>query len=143
MHTNSNSRKSNSGRKPKADPAIHRHYVRLNEADNIRFETMFHLSGYKYPAHFIRDKVLNSSLKVKIIDKARMDYIIKLSQFRGQMRKIGNNYNQLLRLLKEQLGEKKALAYLYKLEKATIGLVTTYKEIEIQLQQLEKEWLQK
>ncbi|NDV97081.1 MobA protein [Dysgonomonas sp. 521] len=143
MHTESNSKKSKVGRKPKADPAIHRHYARLNEADNIRFETMFHLSGYKYPAHFIRDKVLNSSLKVKIIDKASMDYIIKLSQFRGQMRKIGNNYNQLLRLLKEQLGEKKALAYLYKLEKVTIELVTTYKEIEVQLQQLEEEWLQK
>ncbi len=136
-------RKSKAGRRPKDNPAIHRHYVRFNDADNIRFETMFHLSGYKYPAHFIRDKVLNTPLKVKIIDKSKMDYIIKLSAFRGQMRKIGNNYNQLLHLLKEQLGENKALVYLYKLEKATIELVNIYKEIEAQLQQLEEQWLQK
>lgn len=143
MYMESNPRKSKAGRKPKADPAIHRHYIRLNEADNIRFETLFHMSEYKYPAHFIRDKVLNSSLKVRTINKTITDYVIKLSQFRGQMRKIGNNYNQLLCLLKEQLDEKKALAYLHKLEKATIGLVTTHKEIEVQLQQLEEKWLQK
>lgn len=124
MHIESNSRKSNAGRKIKTDPAIHRHYVRFNKANNIRFETMFHLSGYKYPAHFIRDKVLNTPLKVKIIDKSKIDYIIKLSALRGQMRKIGNNYNQLLRLLKEQL-------------------VNTYQEIEVHIQQLEEQWLQK
>lgn len=133
--------KKKAGRKPKELPAIHRYDIRLNETNNIRFETMFHLSGYKYPAHFIRDKVLNSSLKVEKIDKSVIDYVIRLSQFRGEFSRIGNNYNQLLRLLKEQLGEKKALAFLYKLEKATIELVNSLKEIESYIQKLEEEWL--
>jgi hypothetical protein len=133
--------KKKTGRKPKEFPAIHRYDIRLNETDNIRFETMFHLSGYKYPTHFIRDKVLNSSLKVIVTDKTRTDFVIKLSQFRGELSRIGNNYNQLLRLLKAQLGEKKALAFLYKLEKATIELVNTHREIELYIQKLEEEWL--
>lgn len=135
---NKKTTKSKAGRKPKEFPAVHKYYVRLNSADMCRLEGMFDLSEYKYRSHFIRDKVLNTPLKLKIIDKTRMDYIIMLSAFRGQMRKIGNNYNQLIRLLKEQLGEKKALTFLYKLEKATIELVNTYKEIEDQIQKLEE-----
>lgn len=136
-------RKYKAGRKPKANPAIYRCDIRLNETDNCKFETLFELSGFKYRGHFIKDKVLNSPLKIIKVDKAIGDYVIKLSQIRSQMRAIGNNYNQVLRLLKEQLGERKALAYLYKLEKATIELVRAYKEIEQQLQILETKWLRK
>lgn len=136
-------RKSKAGRKPKANPAIYRYDVRLNETDNCKFETLFELSGFKYRGHFIKNKVLNTPMKIIEIDKTINDYIIKLSQIRSQIRGIGNNYNQVLRLLKEQLGERKALAYLYKLERATIELVRTYKEIEQHLQILETKWLQK
>lgn len=136
-------RKSKSGRKPKANPAIYRYDIRLNETDYCKFETLFELSGFKYRGHFIKNKVLNTPMKIIEIDKTINDYIIKLSQIRSQMRGVGNNYNQVLRLLKEQLGERKALAYLYKLEKAMIELVRIYKEIEQQLQMLETKWLQK
>lgn len=95
-------RKSKVGRKPKADPAIYRQDIRLNETDNARFETLFELSGFKYRGHFIKDKVLNTPLKTIEINKAVGDYIIKLSQLRSQINGIGNNYNQLIRLLKEQ-----------------------------------------
>lgn len=135
--------KSKAGRKPKAHPAIYRYDIRLNEMDSCKFETMFELSGFKYRGHFIKDKVLKSSLKVIEIDKTIGDYVIKLSQTRSQMRGVGNNYNQVLRLLKEQLGERKALRYLYKLEQAMIELVRVYKELEQQLQNLETKWLQK
>lgn len=136
-------RKSKAGRKPKADPAIYRQDIRLNEMDSAKFETLFELSDFKYRGHFIKDKVLNTPYKRIEIDKSVGDYIIKLSQLRGQINGIGNNYNQLIRLLKEQLGERKALAYLFKLEKATIEMVQLYKEIELQTQTLEKKWLQK
>ncbi len=136
-------RKSKLGRKPKADPAIYRQDIRLNETENAKFETLFDLSGFKYRGHFIKDKVLNTPFKTIEIDKSLGDYIIKLSQFRGQIKGIGNNYNQLIKLLKEQLGERKALAYLFKLEKVTIEMIQLYKEIDLQTQALEKKWLQK
>lgn len=136
-------RKSKAGRKSKVNPAIYRCDIRLNETDNCKFETLFELSGFKYRGHFIKEKVLNTPLKIIEVDKTISDYVIKLSQIRSQIRGVGNNYNQVLRLLKDQLGERKALAYLYKLEKATVELVRTYKEIEQQLQILEAKWLQK
>lgn len=142
--TNENPKqKANVGRKPKNDPAVYRYDIRLNSVDNCRFENLFDLSGYRYRGHFIRDKVLTSKIKVIKTDKNLADYMILLSGFRGQFGGIRNNYNQLLRLLKEKLGEKKALTFLYKLEKATIELVHTNREIEAQIQKLEELWLQK
>lgn len=138
-----NKQKRRAGRKPKESPAIYRHDIRLNSIDSCRFETLFELSGYKYRGHFIRDKVLNSPLRIIERNKSEMDFIIKLSQFRGLFSRIGNNYNQLLRLLKEQLGERKALAYLYKLEKATIQLVILQRTIDEFTNKMEEKWLQK
>ena len=43
--------------------------------------------------------------------------------FYGQFRAIGVNYNQVVKHLKSTFTEKKALAFLYKLEKATRELV--------------------
>lgn len=138
-----NVRKSKTGRKKLANPAIYVHYIYLNEMDNVRFDTLFHLSGFKYRSHFIRDQVLNHPPKVIRIDKTLLDYAMKLSQFRRQFQKIGVNYNQLLRLLKEQLGEQKALAFLYKLEKVTIELVCGHKILEGYIKRFEERWLQK
>lgn len=139
MVMESNSEKKRAGRKPKADPAVCRHDIRLNSVDSCRFESQFELSGYRYRGHFIRDKVLNSNLKTICIDKSATDFIIKLSQFRGLFKNIGSNYNQLVRLLKEQLGEKKALVFLYKLEKATIELAQMNRIIEAQIQKMEEQ----
>lgn len=136
-------KKGNAGRKPKELPAIYRYDIRLNEVDSNKFETLFELSGYKYRGHLIRDKILNTSSKTRIVDKSMTDYIITLSQIRGQMKRIGNNYNQVLRLLKNQLGEKKALVFLYKLEKATLELIQSYQMINKQIEDLEEKWLQK
>ena len=120
--TKNTNKKSKARGKAKEFPAIYRYDIRLNETDSVQFENMFDLSGYKYRGHFIRDKVLNTPLKVKVINKSLSDYIILLSQYRSQIRGIANNYNQFLRLLKEKLGERKALAFLYKLGKITIRL---------------------
>lgn len=136
-------RKSKAGRKRLADPAIHKHYIYLNERDQIKLDTLFHLSRFNYCSHFIRDRVLNHPLKVIEIDKPLLDYTMKLSQFRRQFRGIGTNYNQLLLLLKEQLGERKALAFLYKLEKVTIDFLNGYKILEVYINKFEERWLQK
>ena len=136
-------KKSKAGRKPLADPATHRYDFRLNAVDSVRLENMFDLSGYKNKSHFIRDKVLKSKPRIFTTDKVLGDYLILLSQLRGQFRGIGNNYNQVLHVLKEQLGEKKALAFLYKFEQATLELAKTHLQIESQITQLETLWLQK
>ena len=49
-----------------------------------------------------------------------MDYYIKLTEFHRQFQTVGNNYNQVVRTLKNNFGEKRAMALLYRLEKLSI-----------------------
>jgi hypothetical protein len=118
------------GRKPKADPCRHRLAINLNDADFTRFLTLYEASGLSDRARFITSCIFNRELKVVKIDKAAMDYYMRLTTFHSQFRAIGTNYNQITKAIKATFTDKKALAFLYKLEKATIELVAIFKQIQ-------------
>jgi hypothetical protein len=63
------------------------------------------------------------------MDKAAMDYYMRLTTFYSQFRAIGVNYNQVTKALKSTFTEKKALAFLYKLEQATRELAQINQKI--------------
>ena len=111
------------GRKPKEDPATFRYTIRFNEAEHNEFLSRFERSGMSVKAHFITSCIFNRELKVVKIDKAAMDYYMRLTTIHSQFRAIGVNYNQVTKALKATFTEKKALAFLFKLEKATLELV--------------------
>lgn len=117
------------GRIPKKDPAKNRHVFYLNDEKEAKFLSLFELSGAKNKAHFITSCIFNNPVKVVKIDKGLHDYYIRLTTFSGQFRAIGVNYNQVVKALNSNFSEKKALAFLYKLEKATIDLVDLQKKI--------------
>jgi hypothetical protein len=131
------------GRKPKADPCRHRLAINLNDADYARFLTLFEQSGLSDKAHFIVSCIFERQLKVVKIDKAAMDYYMRLTTFHAQFRAIGVNYNQAVKAIKSAFTEKKALAFLYKLEKATRELVAFQQKIENLTAEFEEKWLQK
>lgn len=58
-----------------------------------------------------------------------MDYYIRLTNFYHQFQAIGNNYNQTVRAVKANFGDKRAFALVAKLEKATLELVVLSKQI--------------
>ena len=60
---------------------------------------------------------------------AVMDYYTRLTNFYGQFRAIGVNYNQIVKTLYRNFSEKKASAYLFKLEKQTAELASLCREI--------------
>jgi len=117
------------GRKPKADPAVFRYTISLNEVEHNDFLSRFERSGLQVKAHFITSCIFNREMKVVKIDKAAMDYYMRLTSFHSQFRAIGVNYNQLTKAVKATFTEKKALAFLYKLENATKELVAIYKKV--------------
>ena len=117
------------GRKPKADPCRHRLAINLNDADYAQFLTLYDASGLPDKARFITSCIFNRTLKVVKIDKATMDYYMRLTTFHSQFRAIGTNYNQVTKALKATYTEKKALAFLYKLEQATRELVNLQHKI--------------
>ena len=117
------------GRKPKADPAVFRYSVNFTAKEHAEFLTRFEQSGLKVRAQFIAACILGKQLKVAKYDVAAMEYHTRLTNLFGQFRAIGVNYNQITKALKANFSEKKALAFLYKLEQATKELVKLQHEI--------------
>jgi hypothetical protein len=131
------------GRKPKADPCRHRLSFNLNDTDYNEFLTLFEQSGLSDRARFIASCVFKREWKVVKIDKAAMDYYMRLTTFYAQFRAVGNNYNQVTKALKSTFTEKKALAFLFKLEKATKELIAINQRIIDLTKEFEAKWLQK
>ena len=129
------------GRKPKSDPAVHRYVVRLNSEENGRFNIQFQKSGLKEHSKFIKAMLFGHEIKVVKIDKATMDYYIRLTNFYHQFQGIGNNYNQTVKAVKTNFGEKRAYALLRNLEKATIDLVVLSKRIIMLTHEFEEAYL--
>ena len=129
------------GRKPKADPCRHRLAINLNDADYAAFLSLYEASGLSDRARFITSCIFSRQLKVVKIDKAAMDYYMRLTTFHSQFRAIGVNYNQVTKALKSTFTEKKALAFLYKLEQATKELVAIYKKVIALTDEFEAKYL--
>lgn len=143
METERRKNKHKGGRKPKKDPCRHRYAISLNDVDNARFLTLFEASGMEVKAHFITACLFDKPVKVVKIDKGSMDYYMRLTSFYSQFRAIGVNYNQITKAIKNNFSEKKALAFLAELQKATFQLVAINQKILELTKEFEKRWLQK
>ena len=119
----------NHGRKPKPDKMRHRYVFRLDDGDNARFLALFDESGKATKAEFIVSALFGKEIKVIKLDKGTRDFYMRLTTFHSQFRAIGTNYNQCVRALKSNFSEKKALAFLYKLERHTVELIELSKRI--------------
>ena len=126
---NKNKTQRPGGRKPKADPAVFRYSVSFNAVEHNEFLSRFERSGMKVKAHFITACIFGRQLKVVKLDKAAMDYYMRLTTFHSQFRAVGTNYNQVTKAIKATFTEKKALAFLYRLEKATFELVAIHRQV--------------
>ena len=129
MDQNNNRQPRKSGRNPKKDPAVFRYSISLNAEENARFLSLFEQSQMNIMAHFITACIFQKTIKTVKVDKATMDYYMRLTTFYGQFRSVGVNYNQMVKLLYRNFSEKKASAYLYKLEKHTAEMAVLCQKI--------------
>ena len=129
MNENSNSKQNKGGRTPKTDPSIHRHVFRLTDEENAKLLSLFEVSGMPNKAKFIISLLFGKEMKSVKIDKGTIDFYMRLTSFHSQFRSIGVNYNQVVKLLYKNFSEKKASAYLYKLERHTAEMTALFKEI--------------
>ncbi|EOS01058.1 hypothetical protein C799_02911 [Bacteroides thetaiotaomicron dnLKV9] len=136
-------RPGGAGRKPKADPAVFRYSVSFNAIDHARFLALFDQSGMRTKAHFITARIFGEPFKVIKIDKAAVEYYTRLTALYSQYRGIAVNYNQVVKALNANFSEKKALAFLYKLEKATMELADLNRQIIELTREFETRWLQR
>lgn len=132
-----------SGRNPKKDPAVFRYSISLNEKENARFLSLFEQSEMNVMAHFITACIFQKTIKTIKVDKATMDYYMRLTTLYGQFRSVGVNYNQIVKLLYRSFSQKKASAYLYKLEKQTTEMAGLCQQIIQLTGEFETKYLKK
>lgn len=128
------------GRRPKTDPSVNRYVVRFNAEENARFLAMFDRSGLESKGAFIRNFIFQKPFKVYTIDENTRVFIDKLSSFNSLFRTLGVSYDTVVKTLRENFTEKKAMSALYKLEKLTIELVKVNSEIVALAQKFDEEW---
>lgn len=140
MEKNRPTRKGRGGRPAKDNPAIHRFSVNFSAEEHARFLTMYEQSGLLSKAAFIKARVFGDVFRVIKTDRGTLEYVAKLTQFHAQFRTVGTNYNQVVKLLHTHFSERKTLAMLYKLEKATIKLAVVGQRIVALSEEFRNRW---
>ncbi|ASV79765.1 hypothetical protein CMU73_03960 [Elizabethkingia anophelis] len=143
MEDNKRNQISKVGRKPKKDPATNRYSISLNDVENAQFLTLFEQSGMKVMAHFITACIFQKTVKTVKIDVDAVDFHTRLTNLYSQFRAVGVNYNQIVKLLYRNFSEKKAAAYLFKLEKQTAEMAALCQKVIELTAEFEKKHLQK
>lgn len=131
------------GRKASKDPAIYRYSIKLNATENEKFISLFARSRQNNKTAFIKSMIFEREMKVVVVDKVSKDFYMRLTNIYEQYKAIGNNYNQTVKAIKSNFAEKRGLAMLYRLEKATIELVMITKSVIELTKEFEQKWLQK
>ena len=131
------------GRKPKVNPKTNRYVFRLTDEENAKFLALFDQSGMDNKAEFVISMLFEKEIKTVKIDKGTVDFYMRLTSFHSQFRAIGVNYNQIVKLLYSQFSDKKASAYLYKLEKETAEMVQILKKVIELMEEFDEKYLKK
>lgn len=129
------------GRKPKAKPERYRYVVRMDEDENCQFKLMFQKSEAVHHSKFIKSVLLNRTIKIIKTDPATTDFYIRLTNFYHQFQAIGNNYNQVVKAVKTNFGDKRAFVLLRKLEKETVELVIVSRQIVALINEYKEKYL--
>lgn len=143
MNENNRKQLKKTGRRLKEDPAKFRYTISFNQEEHSRFLALFDQSGMLVKAHFITSCIFEKTIKTIKIDKGTVDFYMRLTSFHSQFRSVGVNYNQIVKLLYKNFSEKKASAYLYKLEKQTIEMVVLCQNIIQLMEEFEVKHLKK
>ena len=143
MNENNRKQLKKTGRRPKEDPAKIRYTISFNEGEHSRFLSLFDQSGMLVKAHFITSCIFEKTIKTIQIDKGTVDFYMRLTSFHSQFRSVGVNYNQIVKLLYKNFSEKKAAAFLYKLEKQTAEMAMLCQKIIQMTEEFEAKHLKK
>lgn len=128
------------GRPPKTDTAKNCVMVRFTDEEHVRFLALFEQTGLLSKAAFVKARIFGEEFRVIRSDHGTMEYAARQTAFNAQFRKIGVNYNQVVKELHTHCSQKKALALLYKLENETRGLVAVGKKIIALTEEFKARW---
>lgn len=117
--------------------------MRLDARENEVFLSMFDKAGALNKAAFIKGILFGKPFKVFYVDEGTREFIDLLSSFNAQYRTVGVEYSLLVKTLRENFTEKKAMKLLSELEQRTVELVRISGEIVALARKFDEAWLQK
>lgn len=129
-----------SGRHPKIDPTAFRCSVNFSASEQALLLSMHDKSGISSLSAFIKMQIFGKPFKVFVVDENTRIFIDKLSALNSHYRTVAIDYDLLLKTLRENFTEKKAMAVLAKLETHTIELVKTNREIVALAKMFDERW---
>ena len=133
----------NAGRKPKLDPTVFRCTVNFNAQEHAKLIAMHERSGVESMAAFIKMQFFGKPFKVFVIDENTRKFIDRLSALNSQYRTLGVSYDTLVKTLRENFTEKKAMTALYRLAQYTKELARINRQIVDLANEFDKQWLLK
>lgn len=134
---------SRGGRPPKIEATAFRCSVNFTAAEKASLLTMQERSGVESLSAFIKMQLFGKPFKVFVVDENTRVFIDRLSAFNAQYRTIGVEYDEVVRMLRQNFNEKKAMKALYNLEKITVELVKLNREIVALAKDFDARWSQK
>lgn len=134
---------SKAGRRLTSSPCTHCVMVRFDDIEWDNLLRMMEKADETFKAVFIKKFLFGKPFKVLVTDKSLAVYCAKLSEFFAQFRTLGVNYNLIVKELRTEFSEKKAMQYLYKLEMATIEMAKILAEVKALTVKYDEVWSQK
>lgn len=134
---------SRGGRPPKIGATAFRCSVNFTAAEKASLLAMQERSGVESLSAFIKMQLFGKPFKVFVVDENTRVFIDKLSAFNAQYRTFGVEYDEVVRMLRQNFTEKKAMKALYSLEQTTIELVKLNREIVALAKEFDARWSQK
>lgn len=135
--------KPKTGRPLSPNRCTHCVMVRFDDLEWDSLTRMMEKADESVKATFIKKLIFGKPFKVLSTDKSLAVYCAKLSEFFAQYRTIGVNYDLVVKELRANFTEKKAMAHLYKLEKATIEMAGVMSQVVSLSEKFEQQWSQK
>ena len=131
------------GRPPKIEATEFRCSVNFSAREHAALLKMFEQSGAYSMSSFIKNFLFQKPFKVFCVDENTRIFINKLSELNSLYRTVGVDYDILVKTLRENFTEKKAIAVISELEKKTIRLVSISQDIVALAQKFDEQWSQK
>ncbi len=133
----------NAGRHPKIDTTAFRCSVNFTASEHALFQTLHEKSGVSSLSSFIKMQLFGKPFKVFTVDENTRIFIDRLSGLNARYRTICADYDLVVKTLRENFNEKKAMKALYQLERHTIELVKLNREIVALAKEFDERWLLK
>lgn len=124
-----NYKKRLTGRPPKLNPCTHCVMVRFNDDEYEKFMARYRESGVYAKAVFCKAMVFGESFRVIREDEEMRPFSEKLNDYHTLFRTLAMTYNQVVKEMHVNFSERRTIALLNKLEKATTGLTAIAEKV--------------